>query len=87
ADRLDLARSPNRHVAFGYGIHYCLGAPLARLEGRIAILHLVRRFPELRLAVPRQKLVWRKNLGLHGLKALPLHLGSSEARAPVSVAA
>jgi len=87
ADRLDIARSPNRHVAFGYGIHYCLGAPLARLEGRIAILHLVRRFPELRLAVPRQKLLWRKNLGLHGLKALPLLLGPSEARAPVSVAA
>jgi cytochrome P450 PksS len=87
ADRLDIARSPNRHVAFGYGIHYCLGAPLARLEGRIAILNLVRRFPELRLAVPREKLVWRKNLGLHGLKALALHLGPSEARAPVSAAA
>jgi cytochrome P450 PksS len=87
ADRLDIARTPNRHVAFGYGIHYCLGAPLARLEGRIAILKLVRRFPELRLAVPREKLIWRKNLGLHGLKALPLHLASSGARAAMSAAA
>jgi cytochrome P450 PksS len=87
ADRLDIARNPNRHVAFGYGIHYCLGAPLARLEGRLAILHLVRRFPELRLAVPREKLVWRKNIGLHGLKALPLHLGPSDARAAVPAAA
>ncbi len=83
ADRLDIARTPNRHVAFGHGIHYCLGAPLARLEGRIAILKLVRRFPEMRLAVPREKLIWRKNIGLHGLKSLPLILSSSEARAAV----
>jgi cytochrome P450 PksS len=73
-DELDITRNPNRHVAFGYGIHYCLGAPLARLEGRIAIQKLVRRFPDMRLAVPRKKLTWRRNLNLHGLKALPLHL-------------
>jgi cytochrome P450 PksS len=87
ADRLDIARSPNRHVAFGYGIHYCLGAPLARLEARIAILKLVQRFPDIRLAVPREKLVWRKNLGLHGLKALPLHVSPSGARAAMPAAA
>ena len=74
ADKLDIARSPNRHVAFGFGIHYCLGAPLARLEGRIALSKLVQRFPEMRLALPWDKLNWRNNLGLRGLKALPLHL-------------
>ncbi|MFY0534412.1 cytochrome P450 [Nannocystis pusilla] len=45
ADKLDITREPNRHVAFGLGLHYCLGAPLARLEGRIALQALVRRFP------------------------------------------
>jgi cytochrome P450 PksS len=87
ADRLDIARSPNRHVAFGYGIHYCLGAPLARLEGRIAFQKLLQRFPEIRLAVPREKLSWRRNINLHGLNALPLHLSSQAASAGVSAAA
>ena len=49
-DELDLARSPNRHLAFGRGIHFCLGAPLARLEGEIAFAALLERFPELRIA-------------------------------------
>lgn len=86
ADQLDIARNPNRHVAFGYGIHYCLGAPLARLEGRIAISKLVQRFPEMRLAIPREKLIWRKSSALRGMKALPLHL-SPPARASVPEAA
>ena len=55
-DVLDLAREPNRHVAFGQGIHYCLGAPLARMEAQIAFTALLRRLPELRLAVPRNML-------------------------------
>ncbi len=71
-DRLDLAREPNRHVAFGLGMHYCLGAPLARLEGQIAINTLLRRMPDLRLAVPVNALRWRPGLILHGLKALPV---------------
>ncbi|HYO54519.1 cytochrome P450 [Archangium sp.] len=79
-DTLDITRNPNRHVAFGYGIHYCLGAPLARLEGRIALQTLVQRFPEMQLAVPSDKLRWSKNPGLRGLKALPLHLSGTGAR-------
>ncbi|HRI72512.1 MAG TPA: cytochrome P450 [Polyangium sp.] len=74
ADELDITRNPNRHVAFGLGVHYCLGAPLARLEGKIAILSLVQRFPKLRLAVPPETLKWRPTPSLHGLEALPVHL-------------
>jgi cytochrome P450 PksS len=69
---LDLAREPNRHVAFGQGIHYCLGAPLARMEAQIAFTALLRRLPELRLAVPRNMLRWRKSAFLRGLEALPI---------------
>jgi len=71
-DTLDLAREPNRHLAFGLGVHYCLGAPLARLEGQIAINTLLHRVLDLRLAVPRTALRWRPGLVLHGLKSLPL---------------
>ncbi|XXY50220.1 hypothetical protein WME91_03600 [Sorangium sp. So ce269] len=72
--------SRNRHVALGHGVHYCVGAPLARYEGRSAFLKLVRRFPSMRLAVPRETLIWRKNLAMHGLKSLPLYLSPSSAR-------
>ena len=71
-DRLDLGREKNRHLAFGQGIHYCLGAPLARLEGRIALRRLLERMPRLRLAVPESKLRWRKGLNLRGLETLPV---------------
>jgi cytochrome P450 PksS len=71
-DDLDLAREPNRHVAFGLGLHYCLGAPLARLEGQIAINTLLRRLPDLRLAVPTASLRRRPGLVLNGLEALPV---------------
>jgi cytochrome P450 PksS len=73
-DTLDITRHPNRHVAFGMGVHYCLGAPLARLEGRLALLALVQRFPQLRLAVPAEQLRWRSSVSLRALKALPVHL-------------
>jgi cytochrome P450 len=83
-DRLDLARDPNRHVAFGQGVHFCLGAPLARLEGQIAISSLLRRIPDLRLAVPAQALRRRPGLVLHGLKSLPVTFsGRREAKTPV----
>jgi len=72
ADVLDLGRERNRHLAFGQGIHYCLGAPLARLEGQIALRRLVDRVPSLRLAVPESRLRWRRGLNLRGLKALPV---------------
>lgn len=73
-DRLDLTREPNRHLAFGVGAHFCLGAPLARLEGRIALTTLFRRFPDLRLAVPAETLRWRRGLNFRGLEELPLLL-------------
>jgi cytochrome P450 PksS len=75
AERLDLARTENRHLALGLGPHYCLGAPLARLEGRIAIGSLVRRFPALRLAVRPEALRWRPGISLRGLTSLPVTLG------------
>ncbi len=71
-DELNLAREPNRHVAFGLGLHYCLGAPLARLEGQIAINTLLRRLPDLRLAAPPDSLRRRPGLVLNGLDALPV---------------
>lgn len=66
--RLDLARLPNRHLSFGMGGHYCLGAPLARVEGRIAIAALLGRFPRLRLAQRRDELAWRPGFVLRGLE-------------------
>ena len=72
ADRLDVTRADNQHLAFGHGIHYCLGAPLARLEGQIAIGALLRRFPDLALAAPASELVWRPGLVLRGLARLPV---------------
>jgi cytochrome P450 len=69
-DRFDIGRTPNRHVGFSSGIHFCVGAPLARLEGAIAINAILRRLPSLRLAT--DDLQWRENMSLRGLKALPV---------------
>jgi pimeloyl-[acyl-carrier protein] synthase len=69
-DRLDITRADTRHIAFGFGIHFCLGAPLARVEGQIAISTLLRRLPAIALAAP--KVEWRESSVLRGLKALPV---------------
>ncbi len=71
-DALDITRTDNPHLTFGHGIHHCLGAPLARLEGRIALGTLLARFPRLRLAVPAEQLTWRPGVLLNSLAALPV---------------
>jgi cytochrome P450 len=68
-EQLDLSRNPNAHFSFGRGIHFCLGAPLARLEGQIAIGQLVQRFPNLHLAGAPER---RDQITLRGLNALPV---------------
>jgi cytochrome P450 len=74
SEALDLGRAESRHLAFGHGIHHCLGAPLARMEGQLALHSLFRRFPELRLAVPVGELHWGHGDGLvlRGLSELPV---------------
>jgi cytochrome P450 len=69
-DRLDIARSNNRHLGFGAGGHLCFGAPLARIEGQIAFAAILHRIQD--IALETEHLVWRRNLGLRGLTALPL---------------
>ena len=69
---LDLTREENQHLAFGKGIHFCLGAPLARLEGQIAFSTLLRRLPHLQLAVEPEHLTWTRTPILRGLKSLPV---------------
>lgn len=71
-DLLDLARRDNNHLGFGFGIHHCLGAPLARLEAQIALPKLLRRHP--RLAVAEDELVFKQNVVLRGFESLPVTL-------------
>ncbi|HEY3238247.1 MAG TPA: cytochrome P450 [Acidimicrobiia bacterium] len=81
-DELDLTRGERGHLAFGYGIHFCLGAPLARLEGEIAFTSLLARFPRLRLAVPPAELHWHNRLVLRSLRTLPVFLRDEPFRSP-----
>jgi cytochrome P450 len=74
-NRLDITRPSNPHMAFGHGLHHCLGAPLARLEGRIALGTLISRFPRLRLADPAGEPARNPGLLMNGLVALPVVLG------------
>jgi cytochrome P450 len=71
-DRLNLKRANNQHLAFGAGAHFCIGNQLARLEGQAAILRMVQRFPEMRMA--KQRPEWAPNFGFRGLKKLPVVL-------------
>jgi cytochrome P450 PksS len=71
-DRLDVARKPNPHLAFGDGVHFCVGSHLARMEAEIAFGCLLRRLPELRLACPAHDLQWRAAPVVRGLKSLPV---------------
>ena len=67
-DVLDVGRRPTNHLGFGVGIHYCLGAPLARLEGQLAIASLVERFPDMQLAVGRDELDWHATMLSRGAR-------------------
>jgi cytochrome P450 len=71
-ERLDIGRAPTRHLAFGQGIHYCLGAPLARLEGEVALTTLLTRLPNLQLAIAPEDVIWRPSIELRGLESLPV---------------
>jgi cytochrome P450 len=81
-EALDVDRTDARHLAFGHGIHFCLGAPLARMEGQLALHTLLHRFPQLRLAVPIEQLHWGHGDGLvlRGLSELPVIPGLALAR-------
>ncbi len=69
-DRLDVTRADNGHLAFGGGLHYCLGAPLVRAEAQVALAALVKRLPNLKLATDR--LEYQQTVSFRGLKALPV---------------
>lgn len=74
-ERLDLQRKPNRHIAFGTGIHFCLGHQLARIEGKCALKSLFRRWPKLTLAVKESEIIWRKRPGMKAIERLPVTAG------------
>jgi cytochrome P450 PksS len=76
-ERLDLERRPNRHIAFGTGIHFCLGHQLARIEGRCALKALFKRWPRLALAIPESQITWRKRAGLNAIDRLPVVAGET----------
>ncbi|MFP7493915.1 cytochrome P450 [Terribacillus saccharophilus] len=71
-DAFDITRKVNNHLAFGKGVHFCLGAPLARLEGEIAIRELLRRMPDLRMKDDQDALVWRQGMIIRGVKEIPV---------------
>ncbi|MFD7923243.1 cytochrome P450 [Streptomyces sp. NPDC059740] len=76
-DRLDLTRSPNRHLGLGHGLHNCLGAALARVEAEVALPALFRRFPDLTLALPREEVRYIENWAMRRIVRLPVHRGGA----------
>lgn len=75
-DTFDIGRTQNRHFGFGQGVHVCLGAALARLEGRIVFDYFARRFPDMELAAAPETLAWHPHAVFHGLRRLPVSLGA-----------
>ncbi len=75
-ERLDIHRTPNPHLAFGTGIHVCLGLKLARMEAEVAFERVLTRYPDLELAVPRQQVQWTERVGMRALESLPIRLNS-----------
>lgn len=73
-DLFDISRDSRKHLAFGRGVHVCLGAPLARIEGQEIIQQLLTKFPNIKLNTSRKDLIWRKDVALRGLEALPVLL-------------
>jgi hypothetical protein len=87
-DRLDITRTENRHLAFGWAAHFCFGAALARIEGQTAFELMLRRLPN--WTFDPSPLVWRSNLGLRGLTKLPIHFdkpGAADSAATVRLSA
>jgi cytochrome P450 len=73
-DRLDIKRDTSGHLAFGHGVHYCLGAPLARLEAEVAFTGLLDRFDHIELAAAAENLFWRSGIVVRGLETLPVRI-------------
>jgi cytochrome P450 len=84
-DLLDLQRKPNRHIAFGTGIHFCLGHQLARIEGRCALKSLFQRWPTLTLAIGESEIRWRKRPGLRAIEHLPVMPAGGTAPVPFAI--
>ena len=82
-ERMDLERRPNRHLAFGTGIHFCLGHQLARIEGKCALQALFTRWPGLELAVPEADIKWLERPGLNAIAELPVSPGRQQQYAPI----
>jgi cytochrome P450 PksS len=79
-ERLDLQRKPNRHIAFGTGIHFCLGHQLARIEGKCALKSLFQRWPQLTLAVAESDVRFRRRPGIRAIDHLPVAEGQEHQR-------
>jgi cytochrome P450 len=77
-ERLDLQRKPNRHIAFGTGVHFCLGHQLARMEARCALKSLFGRWPQLALAVDEKEIRWRERPGFKAIERLPVVAGQGQ---------